>query len=379
MDGQDVHPVTEDAMGAALVAFTAVLTPICLCNLGAAIVLSATLARGYPGLYEMITVLGTSFAMSIFGLIASVIINGLNDPSQEGGGGDLLLGASFVGIASLLGASISAALRPRCPSPYMPCIAGIIVATVGLIAGLVFVSEAPDEMSSNDEYAEEGCSVHTIAAMHVGSWASLLGAAVGVVPLLPSLLPAIDRNSANAKVWPFASLITAGLLCLDGFITFMIISKHAAKFEEGRPNSVSAHTGLAHECAGIVAGFSFAIAGFAASRLAAAGRTDSEQPLWVFAGLGMCVGPVMISMFGLIVCLILASSSMDRGAKLCASAETLNIISPVLRLFAIPFVGICVFVLNCKFTEMLRLPRASQSRFLNDGTELQPRVVLPGT
>jgi len=135
---------------------------------------------------------------------------------------------------------------------------------------------------------------------------------------------------------------------------------------------VSAYLGLANECSGIVAGGSFAIAGFTASRLAAAGHSE-EEGLWFFAGVGMMCGPQMMSMSGLIISLILTSTASDKASHLCSTAADFPIIPTALWLFAIPVVGVCALGFNCKYTQMMQVPQAAQSQdgFLDNTIDLQ--------
>lgn len=355
------------------VACVAMLTPILFCNLGASILFSAALAssRAPSGICVPHLVLGglTSCIMSIIGLVAGVIINGHVEPTFAGGENSFMLGGCTVGVSTLLGAMVTAKVLsmydPGSPRAYKVYLTGFCLAFLSLLMGMTFVSSGIETHRRIEDATHEVCNARTASLFKVGAWSSGLGGLFGVASMAPFLCPV-------TKVFEVVPIVFAVVICICGYIDANKLVTHMPYIVHPMVPSrmVSAYQGLSAACAGIVAGGSFAIGGFTASRLAAVGRCE-EQGMWFFDGIGIMLGPNIINFSGLIMCSILVNTA-EKGAGLCEAEGDVTVGPSVLKLFAIPVVGVCMFAINWKFTHMTCKPVATQRRdvLLDSGMEL---------
>jgi len=110
-------------------------------------------------------------------------------------------------------------------------------------------------------------------------------------------------------------VVMAGVLGIYGLITAVIIN---GKIDN--PAEYSAYSGYAHLGAGLTVGMSSLAAGLAIGIVGDAGvRANAQQPRLFVGMILILIFAEALGLYGLIVGLVVASSSGDKGAGLCTS------------------------------------------------------------
>lgn len=110
-------------------------------------------------------------------------------------------------------------------------------------------------------------------------------------------------------------VVMAGVLGIYGLITAVIINSKLTA-----PDKYSTFSGYAHMGAGMIVGLSSMSAGMAIGIVGDAGvRANAQQPKLFVGMILILIFAEALGLYGLIVGLVLASSSSQKGANLCES------------------------------------------------------------
>jgi len=110
-------------------------------------------------------------------------------------------------------------------------------------------------------------------------------------------------------------VVMAGVLGIYGLITAVIINSKL-----GEPDKYSNFEGYSHMASGMIVGLSSMSAGMAIGIVGDAGvRANAQQPKLFVGMILILIFAEALGLYGLIVGLVLASSSAQKGANLCDS------------------------------------------------------------